>query len=214
MDLKQHWDHIYQNRANESLGWYASHLQPSLDWITTLPLDPCAAFIDVGGGTSTLVDDLLAKGWQSLTILDLSEQALANSKARLGEQANQVTWIAGDILTAKLPPHRYSLWHDRALFHFFTEPAQQQAYRNQLSKTLKPQGHLILGVFAPEAPPKCSGLPVQRYDHEQLAAVLGSTFSLRRHQYRTHTTPGGVEQRYLFAHFQKMPGEDETPAAQ
>lgn len=203
MSQKQHWERVYSTRPTEKLGWYKPHLQTALSWITGLGLDRDAPIIDIGGGASTLVDDLLDAGYRNITVLDISEQALSAVKARLGEKAGQVTWLAGDITSVDLPTHCYALWHDRAVFHFLTEMAQQQRYRDRLLGALKPGGHLIIGTFAPEAPPRCSGLPVQRYSPERLMNTLGGDFELKRHHKELHITPGGVEQMYLYCHFQR-----------
>jgi SAM-dependent methyltransferase len=201
MTQSKHWDEIYSTKPTGQLGWYKPHLQTSLNWIMESGLAKDTRIIDIGGGASTLVDDLLGEGYRSITVLDISEKALSLAKTRLGERAGLVTWIAGDITSVELPIHRYDLWHDRAVFHFLTEPEQQQKYLNNLLKALKPGGHLIIGTFAPEAPPKCSGLPVQRYSPELLENTLGGQFELKRHHKEMHVTPGKVEQMYLYCHF-------------
>lgn len=203
MNMKDHWEQVYSSKPRERLGWFKPHLQVSLTWIEELGLSEDAPIIDVGGGASTLVDDLLDAGYKSITILDISENALSSVKARLGARAKQVAWLIGDITSIELPSERYELWHDRAVIHFLVEAEQQRQYRDNLLKALKPEGHVIIGTFAPEAPPKCSGLPVQRYDHEKLEQTLGEEFKLRRHHKELHVTPGGVEQMYLYCHFQK-----------
>lgn len=203
MSQKEHWEQVYSTKPTEKLGWYEPHLRTSLSWIKELGLAAEAPIIDVGGGASTLVDDLLDAGCRAITVLDIAEKALASVKARLGAKAAQVTWLEGDITSVDLPAHYYEVWHDRAVFHFLTEPEQQQKYRETLLKALKPGGHLIIGTFAPEAPPKCSGLPVQRYSPGQLEKTLGREFALKRHHKELHVTPGGVEQMYLYCHFRR-----------
>lgn len=203
MKQKDHWQQVYSTKPTEKLGWYKPHLQTSLSWIKGLSLGAEAPMIDVGGGASTLVDDLLGTGCRSITVLDLSEKALCSVRERLGKKANMVTWLNGDITSVVLPSNHYELWHDRAVFHFLTEIDQQRKYRENLLKALKPRGHLIIGTFALEAPPKCSGLPVQRYNLEQLRETLGAEFELVCHRKEEHVTPGGVEQKYLYCHFQK-----------
>jgi SAM-dependent methyltransferase len=203
MNQKDHWEQVYSTRPTEKLGWYEPHLQTSLSWIKGLSLATDARIIDVGGGASTLVDDLLDAGYRSITVLDISEKALSLAKARLGEKAGLVTWLDGDIASVDLPIHSYELWHDRAVFHFLIMFEQQQKYRDNLLKALKPGGHLIIGTFAPEAPPKCSGLPIQRYTPEQLQITLGMEFELEHHHKDLHITPGGVEQMYLYCHFRR-----------
>lgn len=203
LSQKSHWDGVYSIRQADAVGWYKPHLQTSIDWIKELCLDAEAPIIDVGGGASTLVDDLLEAGHRSITVLDISGEALMAVGARLGARGEVVTWLNADITSIDLPSNHYELWHDRAAFHFLTEFNQQQSYREILLNTLKPGGHLIIGTFAPEAPPKCSGLPIQRYTHEQLGKVLGGEFELKRHHKERHVTPGGVEQMYLYCHFRR-----------
>lgn len=203
MSQKKHWEGVYSSKQADALGWYKPQLETSFAWIEALGLDADAPIIDVGGGASTLLDDLLEAGHRALTVLDLSTEALAVVRDRLGEKGAGVEWLTGDVTAIDLPNHHFALWHDRAAFHFLTEVAQQQAYQNQLLKALQPGGHLIIGTFAPQAPPRCSGLPVQRYTHEALSRVLGGDFELQRHHNELHVTPGGVEQMYLYCHFRR-----------
>lgn len=204
MSREEHWEQVYSSKPTEDLGWFAPHLQTSFSWITELGMSLEAPIIDVGGGASTLVDDLLDAGYRSITVLDLSRLALSLAKTRLANNADAVSWIAGDVTVTELPVARFELWHDRAVFHFLTEPEQQRKYRHQLLKALKPDGHLIIGTFAPEAPPKCSGLPVQRYSSERLESTLGDKFELQRQHNELHITPGGVEQMYLYCQFRRV----------
>ena len=205
MNQKAHWEKVYSTKPTERLGWYEPHLLISLSWIKELALARDAPIIDVGGGASTLADDLLDAGYQSLTALDISESALTCVKTRLGKRAERVTWLTGDITSVELPARHYALWHDRAVFHFLTDPEQQRHYRKQLLKALMPEGHLIIGTFAPEAPPTCSGLPVQRYSADTLNRTLGVEFELIREHKEQNVTPGGVEQMYLYCHFVFQP---------
>jgi len=203
MNRQHHWDHVYAANEPDRLGWYEPRLQTSLSWISELKLDADAAIIDVGGGESSLVDDLLGVCCRAITVLDISENALTLVRERLGEKAASVTWLLGDITAVDLPDNHYELWHDRAVFHFLTASDQQRIYRDKLLRALKPNGRLIIGCFAPEAPPKCSGLPVQRYSREDMEAALGVEFELERHHKEMHITPGGVEQMYLYCQFRK-----------
>ncbi len=200
---KDHWEKAYSSKPLVKLGWYEPHLQTSLAWIKNLGLASDAPIIDVGGGASTLVDDLSEAGHQAVTVLDLSGKALSSVKARLGCMTDQVTWLEGDITSVDLPGRYFELWHDRAVFHFLVEPDRRRKYRDKLLKALKPGGHLIMGTFSPEAPPKCSGLPVQRYSAGVLENTLGGEFELERHKEELHVTPGGVEQMYLYSHFRR-----------
>jgi len=203
MSRKEHWEKTYTGKPADKLGWHTPHLTTSFEWIEGLGLDPDAPIIDVGGGVCTLADDLLAAGHRDITVLDLSGQALELAKKRLGDAAKQVAWIEGDITTVKLPINYYALWHDRAVFHFLTESEAQQQYAQNLRHALRTGGYALIATFAPEAPPTCSGLPVQRYDPERLHAVLGAEFSLIRHHKEMHVTPGGVNQMYQYCLFRR-----------
>jgi SAM-dependent methyltransferase len=196
-----HWEAVYTGRPPDRLGWYRPHLETSLAWIRALDLPRAAPIIDVGGGASTLVDDLLDDGFTDVTVVDLSPTALARAQARLGARAGRVRWLAGDITRLPLPAAAFVLWHDRAAFHFLVEPAAQAAYRAQLRRALRPGGHVIIGTFSLEAPLRCSGLPVQRYAEGDLHAALGAELRLERSARELHVTPGGVEQMYLYCEF-------------
>lgn len=203
MTQKDHWEKVYSGKPAEMLGWYESHLYTSLNWIKEIGLAEDSPIIDVGGGASTLVDDLLNAGYRSITVLDISKKALSSVKARLSKKAVAVNWLHGDITSVELPAHYYEIWHDRAVFHFLTLPEQRRKYRDNLLRALKPRGHLITSTFSLEAPPTCSGLQVQRYDPELLTKELGGEFDLTRHHKECHITPAGVEQMYLFCRFHR-----------
>jgi SAM-dependent methyltransferase len=198
-----YWDRVYATRQAEKLGWYKPRLDASLAWISELDLPVNAAIIDVGGGASTLVDDLVDEGFLSITVFDIAESALGVSRKRLGHQAELVMWLCGDVRNYRLPEKRFDLWHDRAALHFLIEDDDCAAYRDNLIHSLKPGGYCIIGVFSPAAPPKCSGLPVRRYDKDDLARFLGDEFRLLRDEQELHVTPGGVEQMYVYCLFQR-----------
>ncbi len=203
MDQKAHWEQVYASKPAEKLGWYEPHLRISLDWIDELHLPVDASILDVGGGASTLTEDLLDRGYRSITVIDLSARALSAAQERLAARAPLVTWLEADITAIELPNHCYDLWHDRAAFHFLTEPEQRQKYRANLLRALRPGGYLIVGAFALEAPPTCSGLPVQHYDSAKLQDFLGPTLELQRDIKESHLTPGGVQQMYLYCRFRR-----------
>lgn len=203
MSGKQHWQQVYSTKSTDRVGWYAPHLTTSLKWITDLGLDLDDPIIDVGGGASTLVDDLLDKGYRDLSVLDLSDRAISVVRERLGTRASQISWLLGDVTETELPASHFELWHDRAVLHFLIEPEQRLKYRDKLLHAIKPGGHVITGVFALEAPPQCSGLPVQRYSLEKLSAIFGAEFDLERHHKEIHKTPSGVEQQYLYCQFRR-----------
>lgn len=198
MDIKAHWENVYTTRPRERVGWYQAHAERSLRLIRLTGLAPAAAIIDVGAGASTLVEDLLRAGYTDLTALDLSATALATAAARLGEQAARVRWQAADVTTVGLPPERYDLWHDRALFHFLTHERARAAYRAALLRALKPGGWVLIATFAEDGPPQCSGLPVMRYGAAGLQAALGEPFQLQVTEREEHQTPGGTVQPYTY----------------
>lgn len=203
MNETEHWEEIYSTKSANQVGWYAPHLETSRKWIAGLKLAADDPIIDVGGGASTLIDDLLQLGHSKLTFLDLSEKAIQLTKERLGKPSNAVTWLWGDITEIKLPSKYYCLWHDRAVFHFLIEPEVQQKYRESILKALKIGGYFLIGAFSLDAPPQCSGLAVQRYTAGILCQTFGKEFSLRRHQNEVHNTPSGVEQEYVYCLFQR-----------
>jgi SAM-dependent methyltransferase len=204
MNSQDHWQNVYQSRTPAQTSWFQPHLQASLEWIAQAKPDRSASILDVGSGESTLVDDLLAAGYTALTILDIAPQAIERSRQRLGPAAASVHWIAGDITQTSLPPAAYDLWHDRAVFHFLTEPGQRVEYIRQLTQSLKPDGHLIIATFGPQGPEKCSGLPTMRYDAQSLSQQFSPAFRLIRSAIVAHTTPFGTEQQFLYCHLARI----------
>jgi SAM-dependent methyltransferase len=198
MDPKAHWEQVYTRKAATELSWYQPHAGRSLTLIRRITAGRPFRLIDVGGGASTLVDDLLPLPGAELTVLDLSEAALEVARQRLGAAATRVHWIAGDVTTAALPARAYDLWHDRAVFHFLTEPAQRAAYVAQVQHAVRPGGHVIVAAFGPEGPRQCSGLPVVRYAPDELHAQFGQAFELVEHQSEAHHTPGGAVQAFVY----------------
>ena len=195
-DKQQHWETVYRTKAPDAVSWYRPHLDTSLALIERAAPDRNAAVLDVGGGASTLVDDLLARGYRDLSVLDISAAALNVARERLGEAADKVTWLAADLLDAPLQQARYDLWHDRAVFHFLTEAEQRAHYLRQLARALKPGGHAVLATFGPQGPLKCSGLDTVRYDAWELARVLGDGFTLLDSTLELHATPFGTTQPF------------------
>jgi 2-polyprenyl-3-methyl-5-hydroxy-6-metoxy-1,4-benzoquinol methylase len=198
-DRRQHWENVYRNRAADQVGWFQPHAASSLRLIAD-SAGTDAHIIDVGGGASVLVDGLLDAGHQNLTVLDLAESALAASRARLGERAQSVQWIAADITRADLPAECYDVWHDRAVFHFLTDPADRARYVAQVMKSVKPGGHVIVAAFGPGGPLQCSGLDVMRYAPDALHAEFGAPFRLLRHETEIHHTPTGQEQEFVYCY--------------
>ncbi len=200
MDVQSHWEHIYQTKKPSQVSWYRAHLEKSLELIVLAAGSRDASIIDVGGGESTLVDDLLDRGYRRFSVLDISQTAIDVTRKRLGDCADQVTWLAGDVTSMELPKHRYDVWHDRAVFHFLTNPADRTAYVRQVGEAVKPGGHVIVATFGPEGPLKCSGLDVVRYDAETLHDQFGAQFQLVKHLSELHQTPFGTNQQFLYCY--------------
>lgn len=198
-----HWEKIYQTKPPDAVSWYRPHLERSLDFIKRAATDRSAAIIDVGGGESTLVDDLLADGFSDVTVLDISRTAIEVAKKRLGATADKATWLVGDITQAALPEQYYDVWHDRAVFHFLTDPQQRAAYVRQVARALKPGGHVIIATFGPEGPLQCSGLDIVRYDADTLHGEFGEGFQLVKSDIELHKTPTEKDQQFLYC-FCKM----------
>ncbi|MDT3707018.1 MAG: class I SAM-dependent methyltransferase [Thiobacillus sp.] len=199
VDRRQHWEKVYSSKATDQVSWFQPHAASSLRLIADCA-GTDAHIIDVGGGASVLVDDLLDAGYRNLTVLDLAESALAVSRARLGARAQSVQWIAADVTRADLPAARYDVWHDRAVFHFLTDPADRARYVDQVLKSVKPGGRVIIAAFGPGGPLQCSGLDVVRYAPDALHAEFGARFRLIGHETEIHRTPAGGEQEFVYCY--------------
>jgi 2-polyprenyl-3-methyl-5-hydroxy-6-metoxy-1,4-benzoquinol methylase len=198
MDARPHWDNIYATKASDAVSWYRPHLETSLELIQKVAPARSTPIIDVGGGESTLVDDLVARGYQNVTVLDVSSAAIQFTKERLLQMAVAVQWIVGDITTVELPANAYDVWHDRAVFHFLTTPDQRAAYVRQVGKSVRSGGNVLVSTFGPDGPTKCSGLEVVRYDAESLHAEFGTRFQLLESSEELHETPFGTTQQFLY----------------
>jgi len=198
MNTKSHWESVYGAKAPEAVSWYAAHLRLSLQYVKKAAPAKEAHIIDVGGGESTLVDDLLADGYSNITVLDISTTALEVTRHRLGALSDKVAWLAGDVLDVEFPVAAYDVWHDRAVFHFLTSDAQRRRYVDQVLKALKPGGYAIVGTFGPEGPEQCSGLPVARYEPNALHARFGKPFELVDSSIEVHKTPWGAPQQFVY----------------
>ncbi|WP_324262633.1 class I SAM-dependent methyltransferase [Altererythrobacter sp. H2] len=201
-DREQHWDEVYRERPPERLSWHQDSPGPSLDALARFGAESGQSLIDIGGGISGLVDALLERGWRDITVLDISEAALQAAQTRLGDRAGAVHWEVADI-TLWVPSRSYDVWHDRAVFHFLTEPALRAAYVNALEHGLTRGGLLVMATFALDGPEKCSGLPVQRYDAETLGRELGPSLHLIDEWRDDHTTPWGDRQSFQWCVFRK-----------
>ncbi len=201
MNKKAHWETVYNTKEPTGVSWYRPHLETSLALIQRAAAGRLsAAIIDVGGGESTLVDDLLASGYRNITVLDISQTAIEVSKERLGAPAEKVHWLVADITEAKMEPGVYDVWHDRAVFHFLTSPEQRAAYVRNAAIAVKPGGHVIISTFGPEGPTKCSGLEVIRYDADSLHGQFGGHFRLIESSKELHRTPFGTTQQFLYCY--------------
>jgi SAM-dependent methyltransferase len=203
MTRQQHWEAAYQTDGPTDVSWYQPRPALSLELIAATGAARDAGIIDVGGGASTLTDCLLDAGYTSLAVLDLSGVALGQARSRLGQRATAVQWFEADV-TSFQPPHRFAVWHDRAVFHFLTEPLDRRGYVSTLRRALQPGGHIIIATFALDGPAKCSGLEVIRYDEASIATELGPSFALRESRRETHTTPWRTEQRFIYFRFQHL----------
>lgn len=203
MQSKDHWESVYTTKRTDAVSWFQEHAEQSLRLIqqTSVPLS--GSIIDVGGGASTLIDDLIEKNYTSLTVLDLSGAALYAAKQRLGSIGDNVKWVEADITKAHLSMNAYDVWHDRAVFHFLTTREERQAYVTMVLHAVKPGGHVIVATFAEDGPDQCSGLPVMRYSADQLHAEFGTAFVLHKHEKEEHRTPFGTVQRFIYCYCTK-----------
>jgi 2-polyprenyl-3-methyl-5-hydroxy-6-metoxy-1,4-benzoquinol methylase len=198
MDAQTHWEKIYGTKAAEAVSWYRPHLETSLELIERAAAEHSSSIIDIGGGESTLVDDLLARGYQNISILDISQIAVDENKRRLGSASEHIRWLVADITKVQLESCAYDVWHDRAVFHFLTAPEERIAYVRQVANAVKPGGHVIVSTFGPEGPTKCSGLDVVRYEAESLHAEFGVRFRLLGSSKELHRTPFNTIQQFLY----------------
>lgn len=204
MTSKEHWENIYTTKSSKEVSWYKTHLDTSLELILNLGVDKDASIIDVGGGASTLVDDLLKKGFKNITVLDVSSKAVEISKERIGEGANQIEWLVADITQGSLKPNHYDIWHDRAVFHFLTLAQDRKRYVKTMNQSLKVGGHLIMATFGVNGPLKCSGLEIVRYSPESMQVELGAGYKLLKQFSEIHNTPFGATQEFLYCSFQRI----------
>lgn len=203
MNTKSHWDHIYDTKAPSRFSWFQEHAQLSLQFIQNTGVQKTAQMIDIGGGASTLVDDLLAVGFQHISVLDVSATALQLAQQRLGSRADDINWIEADITQAGLPAQTYDLWHDRAVFHFLTQVEDRQRYVQAVRHSVKQGGHVIVATFAPDGPERCSGLDVLRYSPESLHNEFGQGFEVVASTHETHYTPFETEQKFIYCYCRK-----------
>ena len=201
-ERSSHWDRVYATKGEAEVSWFQDSPSTSLAMIRAANSEREAAIVDIGGGASRLVDVLLQDGYRNVSVLDLSANALDAAKKRIGTAASMVDWIVADATTWQ-PAKTYDVWHDRAAFHFLTDPRDRAAYVERLRSAVAPNGHVIIATFAPDGPEKCSGLPVQRHDSASLAAELGPDFELVETRSETHQTPWNSTQAFQFSRFRR-----------
>lgn len=200
----RHWQAVYRNKRIDDVSWHRPHLETSLELIGATGVRHGARILDVGGGGSTLVDDLLERGFRNIAVLDISAEALAVARRRVGERTS-VQWIEADITRCELEPGSVDIWHDRAMLHFLVDESELAAYVQQLRAAVADRGHAILSTFAPGGPPECSALPVRRYDADGLRLLVGDDFVLRRAASELHRTPSGRQQPFTCCWFSRRP---------
>ncbi|MBT2968692.1 MAG: class I SAM-dependent methyltransferase [Candidatus Thiodiazotropha sp. (ex Ctena orbiculata)] len=202
VDKKAHWQNLYREKAPTEVSWHQSEPELSLQLMHSSGIDRDEAVIDVGGGASLLVDYLWKEGFSNLAVLDISGYALSVAKQRLGDAAASIEWYETDV-TEFMPPHPFSLWHDRAVFHFLTAKPDREKYIDALNLALRPNGHLVIAAFAIGGPEKCSGLDIVQYDAAKLMRELGKGFELMEEREELHVTPAGGEQKFTYFRFSK-----------
>lgn len=201
-DLRRaHWQSVYDSKDPKEVSWYQPVPERSLQLIREIGVPKSDPVLDVGGGASTLVDNLLQDGYSDISVLDISGNALDRSRARLGKSADAVDWIEADVTTF-VPPRQYTLWHDRAVFHFLTDPADRNNYIDVVTRAITSNGYLVLATFGPEGPQRCSGLEIRRYSVHRLQDLFGDHFRLGGHHLEDHRTPMGSTQQFLYSWWQ------------
>jgi SAM-dependent methyltransferase len=199
-----HWERVYQTKSSDEVSWYQLNADLSYQLISALPIDKNAPMIDVGCGTSVLIKQLLDTGFEHLSALDISSAAIERHKASLGGDANKVSWYCGDLLNTNLNV-QVGVWHDRAVFHFLTDPQQQALYKLQLLKAVKPDGFVIIATFAPTGPTQCSNLDIQQHDQDSIIELFGDSFELVSYQQEVHLTPWQSEQLFNYFVLRRLP---------
>ncbi len=199
-DKKQHWENVYATKNSEEVSWTQTVPESSLNFIRSYKLPKTAALIDIGGGDSKLVDYLLAEGYENITVLDISANALNKAKLRLGEQSKKINWIVSDVESFK-PTHQYDMWHDRATFHFLTTANQIATYLDTAKQSVT--GYMTIGTFSETGPDTCSGLHVKKYSEELLESELKTGFKKIKCITEVHNTPFKTTQDFLFCSFKR-----------
>ena len=196
----EHWEAVYERKKSDQVSWFRPHLEQSIGFVQRAELGPDGAIIDIGGGASTFVDDVLSLDYRDVSVLDLASTALDIARQRLGERGALVKWLVGDITELELPARAYDFWHDRAVFHFLREPEDRARYVAAVRRALKPNGHIVVATFGPGGPERCSELDTMRYSPDQLHGVFGSDFQKVDQLVEVHETPSGREQEFVYCY--------------
>jgi 2-polyprenyl-3-methyl-5-hydroxy-6-metoxy-1,4-benzoquinol methylase len=203
LNRKKHWENIYQTKDLQNVSWYQPKPTTSLDFLKQFNVSTTAKIIDIGGGDSYLVDNLLDLGYQDVTVLDISEAALDKAKQRLGNNATKVKWIVADAATFK-PTEKYDFWHDRAAFHFLTQETEITNYVDTVQKSINPTGILVIGTFSEQGPTKCSGIEIKQYSEVSMTDRLKAFFEKIKCITVDHITPFETVQNFIFCSFKKV----------
>ncbi|MDH3709542.1 MAG: class I SAM-dependent methyltransferase [Cyclobacteriaceae bacterium] len=203
IDRKEHWENIYKKKDLREASWYQATPATSMNFFKQFNIPLTAKIIDVGGGDSLLVDHLLALGYQDLTVLDISETAIAIAQQRLGAKAAKVKWVVADAATFE-PTEAYDFWHDRATFHFLTEEVEISHYLQTAHQHIKEGGILVIGTFSDKGPRVCSGFEIKQYSEARMTERLRKLFKKIKCLTVDHFTPSGVPQNFLFCSFKKL----------
>ena len=204
MSNRTHWETIYSKKKPNQVSWYRKHLDNSLKMILQTNVSKEKAIIDIGGGNSTLVDDLIENGFADISVLDISSKAIEESKKRLKHRAGNIDWIEADITKVALPENKYDVWHDRAVFHFLTSSDDREKYIDLVMRSLKIGGHIIVASFGLNGPQKCSGLDVVRYSPETMHDEFGEHFKLVKSATEIHETPFETTQEFIYCYCRKI----------
>lgn len=206
MDLAEHWEKVWSTDDGSRRSWHQADAGISLRLIRRVASPP-AAVIDVGAGTSHLVDGLLEDGFDRPTVVDVAQSALDHSRRRLGDRQDKVDWVVADV--TRLDLHRsFEVWHDRAVLHFLTDASDRRRYVAVVLAHLDHGGHAIIGTFSPNGPTSCSGLDIHRYDVEEIEALFGADLLVVHHETEQHTTPNGVDQEFTWAILKRIDQSD------
>jgi len=200
---KKHWEDIYQNKRTDKVSWFQQKPATSLDFVKQYNLDKSAKIIDVGGGDSFFIDHLIDLGYQDITVLDISKSAIEKVKKRLGNKSEVVKWIVTDVTDFRTD-ERYDLWHDRAAFHFLTDPTDINKYINTIRSNVKPDGYLVVGTFSEQGPEKCSGIEITQYSEQTMSKLLKGIFKKIKCITIDHKTPFNTIQNFIFCSFRRL----------